>query len=250
MSGAATGGAAMPRRELLPPVLDLARAATAGLNWRALAAPESFARRTGGRPESPVELRFEGHAIEGVGQARWCGIASAKVEIFSFLVFPADADRLCVFASEFVRFGDSIRAAVVDLQYLGGDDGVRAETAAALRRAAAGGASGHARFVKASPYPEWCLPHFTDLALFTLEAGVSDLPVLVGGFEAYLREWAGLARSAAMAGGADWGLGAGGRNALADYKEHHRRSTPGGTFLRRTFGEEWTESFLADGMYA
>jgi hypothetical protein len=40
------------------------------------------------------------------------------------------------------------------------------------------------------------------------------------------------------------------RQALKDYKRHHRENSPGLPLMHRTFGETWTSTFMDDHLFA
>ncbi len=218
--------------------LERALAAFPASAVRGLPVPPEFAARTS--DTVPVVLEFRDFELSGLGRLRFTGIQGRSSGIFSLMIFPNDPRSVPVFASEFVVFGQLVRAAVLDFQGLA--DEVRASrvwTGALdeLARAFPG-------MTAQEELPGWCRAHFTPQAVFRLRAKAPELAQLDSAFDAWIDRWA------AIASGHVSHAPAVEAPELAEYKRHHVANTPGRPFLERCFGTAWTERFLRDGMYA
>jgi hypothetical protein len=185
--------------------------------------------------DGTVDLHFVDADIAGAADLRFTGIQGKSTSIFSLMVFPHHADRVPIFASEFVVFGGIVRAAVADIQSVG-------EHAAAAARAPLGRLGSRWRHLQASgPLPEWCREHFTPESVFVLRAGVASLDTLDEALEDFLDEYVRLLREAPR--------GYAAADHCRAYKDHHIEHTPGRRYLTRFFGGDWCEAFLRKGMY-
>lgn len=200
-----------------------------------LPVPPEFAVRESANGKAT--LRFYDIAIRDIGRLRFTDIRGGTTEIFSAMLFPHDATRLPIFASEFVIFGKLVRAAVIDMQMLG-------ERSTALHAALTGLAQRYATLTATGPLPAWCESYFNPEAVFVL-GGREDA---LDGLDAAYRDYA--AQFAALACTHPSGDVLSGQTAMRAYKDHHIAHTPGLPYLERMFGIEWTARFLRDGMYA
>lgn len=200
---------------------------------RLLPAPAEFAEAATQAPLPSCRLRFREAEIHEFGRLRFTGIEGRGTTIFSLMIFPHDPASSPVFASEFVRFGKFLRAAVVDWQPLVAG----AQFAAADQYAPA-------ELRATEELPAWCRAHFTPHAVFRLGAPAEQLPALNRAFVQALRLYVRASTRVRTARPKEE------PSELAAYKEHHVEHTPGRPYLARMFGEAWTERFLAEAMYA
>lgn len=216
-------------------VRDILAAKFASL-WTSLPVPDEYRLRTNETMKVPVRLAFERARVLGAAEVRFTTIEGPGTEIFALMIFPDDASRTPVFASEFVVFGKAVRAAVVDLQPAGMESPWRERSESALMLLGAANPD----LLAPAEMPEWCRDYFTRGAVFALRREMHELPRLEAVLGAYLDLWS---RLPAAGGGTASG-------ALHDYKTHHIVHTPGRPYLEKMFGLEWTEAFLRNAMYA
>lgn len=182
-------------------------------------------------------LAFHDLLLPGIGELRATRIESRNASIFNVMIFPYHSGTTPVFASEIVRFGNAIRAAVIDLQPL---------TQSAQRLLAEGNhlprlARVAAAFPSGGPLPQWCADYFSEGALWSRMENLDRADALLFAYEEYLRAWTRLATAGEVRTETD--------AHVAEYKRHHIEHSPGLKFLHKLFGAEWTESFLWNGMY-
>ena len=182
-------------------------------------------------------LRFHDIVLPDVGELRATLIEGRNADIFNVMIFPFDSDRNSVFASEIVRFGGAIRAAVIDLQPL--TDTARQSLLGnkdfnSLRRIAC-------QFPSGGDLPAWCQDYFTPSALWSRMENLDQLQYLRAAFSTYLRVWLNSIRiETSVEADSD---------RVAEYKRHHIEHSPGLKFLYKQYGSEWTQDFLWNGMY-
>lgn len=192
-----------------------------------------FARATS--IDGAVELGFADADVAGRADLRFTGIDGKSTSIFSLMVFPRHGDQVPIFASEFVIFGGLVRAAVVDLQSVGGP------AADAAREPLARLGARWSSLQATGPMPEWCRDHFTPESVFVLREGVASLDTLDAAFGDFLAEYVRILRDAPE--------GHAPQDHCRAYKDHHIAHTPGRRYLTRFFGGDWCEAFLRKGMY-
>ncbi|MEZ0295755.1 MAG: hypothetical protein ACAI35_04800 [Candidatus Methylacidiphilales bacterium] len=245
------GAAPLPMATLFGPLLETARQTLLQEGFVETALPPEWAWRLPVSGAMTPELQsWAGmHPIRGT---RWSAahIRGPRTEILNLMIYPRDAKRVPVFAVEYISFGGRPRVAVVDLQPAAGLNAapdLTAEVVAALnsrgadelRHALPGGGD----------LPEWAVPHFTPASLYSRPTSPdgAEISLLAEAFRCYLDTWrvAFLPRDNGGPATADE-LGA---THLTAYQQHHVEHTPGRPFLRKTYGEEWTERYLRDFMY-
>lgn len=160
--------------------------------------------------------------------------------IFSLMIFPGDAGITPVFGAEFVVFGRLLRAAVVDVQPLT----PAARNEASYLRLVERLAGRWPELMATGPMPEWCEAHFTAHAVFVLRESATLLEPAHEAFDDYMAAYADLLARQQQGSSAE------GDAELRHYKDHHIANTPGRRYLTRLFGEDWTEWFLRERMYA
>jgi hypothetical protein len=205
------------------------------LEWDTPQRVDALERR-GSRPGTL--LRYESWNVPMIGDLRYTGI-TGNIGVVSLLIFPRRHDHLPIFATEFVFFGESLRAGVVDLQAPEGVAHLPADVRAALLPLA----EQWPGYLAREPLPDWCRTHFNPEAVFILRDDAPDHPALCRAYRDYLRAYVELARRPAENSPTD-------SPSVAHYKQHHIANTPGRLYLSRGFGEQWTEWFLAEKMYS
>ncbi len=208
--------------------------------WSERAVPEEFssARRPATGGELVVRARFG--AVGDRGEFRSVHIAGPRAEIVNFFFFPAPRVALPVFAMEFVAFGAKPVVGVIDLKAV---TPAEAAGARAILRAVHGA---HPGLQEGDEMPAWYLECRSGDDFFTRPKSAAEFVELAA---AQREVWAGLV--AAMAGAGEPAAGADDFSAaVRHYKDHHRANSPGRPFLYRTFGEEWTERFMRDWLFA
>jgi hypothetical protein len=228
--------------------------------------PAEWALRSPLASPLPVLRSFAGsHPLRGT---RWCAahITGPRAEILNVMIYPRDALRVPVFAVEYIAFGGKPRVAVVDLQPAAGvaEDGhgfvLTSEVVAALKgRVGDDGVHDGERRLAAEirsalpgggDLPAWAVPHFTPVCVYSRPSSSdgAEMALLTEAFRLYFHTWRTLFLPR------DDGRAATpselGSEHLAAYQRHHVEHTPGRPFLRKTYGEEWTERYLREFMYA
>lgn len=192
---------------------------------------EEFARREG--PRGTV-LTYREWKVDGLGELRATDILGPKLRIHATMLYPNDSEVQPVFAAELVVLGTLVRAAVADIQPLTH----AAQQSPRLREALAETAPRTARW-RASEAPDWCTDHFTEAALLSLKRTEAELEELESVYDAIAEAFVRMELRADPKA----------NPATAEYKHHHFVHTPGRKYMSAAFGVEWTEKFLAEGMY-
>jgi hypothetical protein len=215
----------------------------AGLPFHSLPMPPAYALAQAGPPGNRVQCATRRYAIAGRAELRSVLIVSPRVQIINVFAYPRPDYSTPVFASECVQFGAKPIVGVIDLASCPDDPDCRRRAAATLDAA-------HAAFpqlINADDPPAWFGECRSGHDFFVRPADAAGFEPL---FQAHFRLWtewsAGLVDS--MPSSPDstrcrsrW---------IQSYKDHHRENSPGLPFLRKTFGENWTEGLLRDHFFA
>lgn len=220
---------------------DLVRYTTSSLvcdGFEPLPVKESHAACSGVREAGIHSIAYRSAAGT---EARGAWVTAPRVEILNLMIYPRDASRVPVFASELIFFGGKPFVGVVDLQPAAGTSHpLIAEVVNVV------GPAWQMLSPGLSPgglLPAWAHTHFTPVCIYTRPVSTEETPRLKAAFHTYLALW--LAHFASR----EQGMVCGGE-ALEAYQAHHVTHTPGRLYLARTFGEAWTESYLREFMYA
>lgn len=194
----------------------------------------------GGPEQAPVEMASLWAWREPGLEARCALISGPKAHIVNLMIFPWDADRVPVFASELICLGGRVHVAVIDHQFAEGtrrSDPLLGSVLAPLQSTWQG------HFPPGGELPPWALHHFTPWCLFTRAASPESIPDLEAAFidwlQTWLERWPEKARAVPEPD-----------PAIAAYIQHHLENTPGRPFLSRVFGPDRAENYLGHFMYA
>ena len=193
--------------------------------------PAAFAARE----SAAVRLAAVRRVLPGRAEIRAVHISGPRAEIVNVFLFPALAAP--VFAMEFVAFGKKPVVGVIDAK---GHEPHGAALAASVLRAA------HARhpgLPRGQDAPAWFEECRSGDDFFVRPADLAQFGLLTKLLEEVWGELLEGLDSCPAAGAPDLA-------AVEAYKEHHRLHSPGRPFLHRTFGEEWTEAFMREFLFA
>lgn len=177
------------------------------------------------------------------GDLRTVHIKGPKVEIINLFHFPFPEQALPVYAIEFVVFGKRPIVGVIDLKMLVDFEDL-AEQSTEIMLAA------HQRFPQLKPAddpPDWYEECRSGDDFFTRPESLDLLDDLIACHDYVWERLCTLANARKRLPEA-WVEAQ--RSAVQDYKDHHRINSPGLPFLNRQFGEEWTDRFLREGLFA
>lgn len=201
--------------------------------------PAAFAFQR--RGDTTFTARFA--RLPSGGDLRTVHIHGPRIEIVNLFHFPAPDRALPIYAIEFVVFGRRPVVGVIDAKPLNPHP-----YAATLWRDSL--TSAHAAFpqlVRADDPPAWYEDCRSGLDFFTRPEHFDGLGQLLA---CHAHVWSRLAAAAPAAPVLSASDQADHALALAAYKDHHRVHSPGLPFLNRTFGADWTGSFLRDALFA
>ncbi len=194
--------------------------------------PDDFAARTA----LGVTLAAHHRLLPGRAEIRAVHLTGPRAEIVNLFLFPTGL-AAPVFAMEFVAFGKKPVVAVIDAK---GHEPAGAALAARVLRAA------HARhpgLPRGDDAPSWFEECRSGDDFFVRPADLAQFARLTRILDEVWQELLAALPASSAALPADLA-------AVQAYKDHHRRHSPGRPFLHRTFGPDWTESFMRDFLFA
>ena len=204
-----------------------------------LAAPAGLSGNRHG--ETVLAARFA--RLPAGGELRSVHIHGPRAEIINLFHFPSPGRALPIYAMEFVVFGRRPVVGVIDCKPLCDHpyaEGLWQSTMTAARQ-------NHPRLVYAEDSPDWYRECRSGLDFYTRPESRADLDALL---MCHAFVWSELARAEVAAPILDPAARTRHHDAIAAYKDHHRRNTPGLPFLHRSFGPEWTDLFLRKALFA
>lgn len=195
--------------------------------------PSELAERSG---RKGAHLSASGWRLPA-GEVRLVRITSPKADIVNALGFPCDPRRDPLLTIEQLSLGAGRAMSFFDLQD-GGLDAERRELSALRAQAVRDAALRGGADAALEPEP-WALHFSLGGYLFERASDLAAAERARGAQQAYTAAWLELlgARPSAPA-------------ALADFKDHQRKHSPGIAYLAGVFGAEWTQSFLTRFLYA
>jgi hypothetical protein len=216
----------------------------APLGLRELDVPGEFAHAegSGGRMRLRAAAWEVGPTAAPIAECRSVLIQGEATDIVNTWIYPHRPDELPTFAAELLAFGHRPRLAFVDLQVPGLSPAGRSRTAAVTHPLAARFAGWRCP----EEPPGWAVESSSGGHLFARPGDPAAFADLTRAFEEYLVAWSDLATTARAAGIGDELS----REALARFKRHHATASPGRPFLAKLFGQEWTDRFLDEFLYA
>jgi hypothetical protein len=214
-------------------------AALCGELWQENHVPPHLRSRHSDTMKSGATIVYTEARVGHFGEIHFSAITGPSTEIFALMGYPAASVRIPILAAEFVRFGGQLRAVVADLQCPDPSFLTRDAQVAMLEL---GARWGHLR--DEQELPEWCRSYFSPSCIFSLRRQADELPTLEAALRDYTEAWIDIGRSALALSGVPSE-----NPAVREYKAHHALHTPGRPYLRRVFGEDWTEDFLTNAMY-
>lgn len=177
-----------------------------------------------------------------IGDLRAVHLHGARAEIVNVFVFPPPERAAPTFALEFVRFGDRIVVAVIDLPWL-----IPGGTPAGWQARWRATWSDFPELLPASDAPAWFEDCRSGADLFTRPTGPTAAHALD---LAAATAWQGWIEAVTAAEQLPPSGVLAHRTAQQGYRDHHRAHSPGRPFLDRTFGHDWSEAFLRDCLFA
>jgi hypothetical protein len=157
------------------------------------------------------------------------------------MIYPQNTVEIPVFAVEYIAFGSKPHVAVLDLQPTSGPNGLLGHHL--VHNLTELSQSYRKQLTSGGELPEWALAHFTPVCLYSRPDSPGQAEVLIGAFIDFLKIWSSLYLPKESENLSDG-------ESLQSYKQHHVDHTPGRPFLTKIFGEEWTERYLRQFMYA
>lgn len=167
-------------------------------------------------------------------------IFSDKVQIINLMIYPADAARIPVFATEIICFGDIPRVAVIDLQAVDPEGPLRNKIDHCLKPL-------HAQFqdvlTDGGELPDWAEEHFTPYCIYSRPSTSAEWHPLRKALLIYLDLWLTkfIPERQSLITDAEH---------LNLYRTHHVINTPGRPYLKKIFGDTWSENYFRNFMYS
>ena len=182
------------------------------------------------------------HREQKIAECRCVRILGRGTDILNSWVFPINAHALPVFAAEILEFGHQPRLVFIDLQAPGWTLEQKDRLAAELSELR----DTELLLPKNDEAPDWATQDGLGLHLHSRPGDANYRPMIQELYSLYLKSWADvtLRRLPIEAGTRS------GQLALSDYQHHHQESSPGNAYLSQLFGEEWTQDFYEQFLYA
>jgi hypothetical protein len=182
------------------------------------------------------------HREQKIAECRCVRILGRGTDILNSWVFPINAHALPVFAAEILEFGHQPRLVFIDLQAPGWTLEQKNTLAAELSELR----DTKLILPKSEDAPDWATQDGLGLHLHSRPGDPNFRPIIQELYSLYLQSWADatLRRMPIEAGTRD------GQRSLSDYQHHHQASSPGNAYLSQLFGEEWTQDFYEQFLYA
>ena len=177
-----------------------------------------------------------------IAECRCVRILGRGTDILNSWVFPTNALVLPVFASEVLEFGHQPRLVFIDLQAPGWNSQQKSQLAAELSELR----DTNLLLPSTDTAPDWATQDGLGLHLHSRPGDPNFRPIIQELYSLYLKSWTDttLRRLPVEAGSQV------GREALSDYQHHHQESSPGNAYLNQLFGQEWTQDFYEQFLYA
>jgi len=181
------------------------------------------------------------------GECRSVYIASDKIEIFNLFFFPKESIFLPVYAMEFVRMGEKMIVAVIDVA--GNPDSPNSRQLAKdiiwpYREA-------NAHLPQGDDPPTWYQECRSGCDFFVRPNGREQMQELIVLHYQIFGEYLATVRTAADSANGRADLYPSEHDTWQQaYKTHHADNSPGLPFLNRTFGEDWTQCMLRQHLFA
>lgn len=174
-----------------------------------------------------------------VAEVRMVLIAGTTNEIINTWIFPHDAGCDPVFASELIAMANAPRLTFMDIQVPGLQDPFQGQVAACSEPVR----QQFADLVIDELPPAWAIDATQGHFLFSRAGASQQFPRIQAGYLALLDRYLDLLADARMCE-----MRANDRTSaqqiLHRYQHHHLQHSPGGTFLAKVFGQDWTDDFL------
>ncbi len=199
------------------------------------AVPLALPAEHAAREASGVRHAARSLALPGRAEIRAVHLAGPRAEVLNLFLFPRVAAP--VFAMEFVAFGKKPVVAVIDAK---GHEPAGRALAARVLRAAHGR---HPDLPRGDDAPAWFEECRSGDDFFVRPADFGQFSLLTAILHEVWTELLHALPHAPAASAAD-------DLSVQAYKDHHRTHSPGRPFLHRTFGAEWTETFMDEFLFA
>ncbi|MEM9302162.1 MAG: hypothetical protein AAGE01_08635 [Pseudomonadota bacterium] len=217
----------------------------ARLDGHPVAIPAAHARATRTLPGGgELALRTAHWTASAHGDMRWVRLRSPKIDIVSVFFYPHAHRSLPLYAMEFVLLGKRPIVAVMDLVAPRADADARITAARILQTAH----SRHPEQLNHPDAPSWFEDCRSGNDFFLRPAG-EGLAAFAAADGIHAALWTDLLDAIAGGTPAAAGLAAERAAFVADYKAHHRANSPGLPLLHKSFGQDWTDDFLANGFF-
>ncbi len=208
----------------------------------------SYARRMSlnGKIELTAQQWDIGASEQKIAQLRMVHIRGAKNEIINTWIFPLRPQLTPVFAAELIAVSGVVRVAFVDIQ----TPLACAATADEVRLLTALVATRFSTLPCDEPAPDWAIHASTGHYTYARNVPAELMPAVhkcyLSYFDTYLKAFGtadspsppiSLPDQAALRG-------------LHEYQLHHMEHSPGGNYLSKLFGTDWTASFMHSFLFA
>ena len=212
-----------------------------GFSYEPTKLPDEFAHQQRKEKQGLLTLANHFGEVTNLGDFRGVLIQSSKINIVTMFFFPSACIELPVFAMEFVVLSQRPIIAVIDAKCLLDDMHNRAtvkEILSQIHRS-------HPLIKQAQDMPNWYIECRSGDDFF-IRPTLEELPQLSN---IHLSVWQKIVdlfhkprRLSAQQTQQH-------EIALKQYKEHHRINSPGLPLLKRSFGEQWTNSYLTQYLF-
>jgi len=179
-----------------------------------------------------------------IATCRMVLIQGSSNEIINTWVFPTNPMQHPVFAAELIAMARAPRLSFIDVQV----PALQSNFKPNVRQIAKRVRQQFPELLIDEVPPEWAIAESEGQYVFSRSLDQAFFASIAACYQAYLSAYFGyLDDSQAIAAGIPASHAA--LTELQHYQDHHRISSPGGTFLGKLFGEDWTDAFLQNFLF-
>lgn len=205
--------------------------------------PRQFSRIEHTEQEGVLTLENHFFQVADFGQLRIAHTYAPKINIIAVFFFPEYGYQLPVYSMEFVMLGQKPIIALMDTACLSEPMSVSLRVKKIMDSAH----SAYPEFSQQEIMPLWFDECRSGHEFFIRPQDSSDFLTLGEIHRSLIEQLVNLFHAAEVFDKADTALH---KINLETYKKHHKINSPGLRLMNRSFGEEWTNTYLTDYLFA